>query len=80
MQNVYGGRILCGNLVLIIVLIFPQIFINNEFVNSVSGKTFPTINPSTGKAIVDIQEGDKVRQTKLTYTVPAGQGQTMTSV
>ncbi|XP_048252474.1 aldehyde dehydrogenase, mitochondrial-like [Haliotis rufescens] len=36
-----------------------QIFINNEFVNSVSGKTFPTLNPSTGVKIVDVQEGDK---------------------
>ncbi|XP_058818872.1 aldehyde dehydrogenase, mitochondrial-like [Topomyia yanbarensis] len=36
-----------------------QIFINNEFVNAVSGKTFPTINPSTGKKIADIAEGDK---------------------
>ncbi|KAI6179287.1 Aldehyde dehydrogenase, mitochondrial [Aphelenchoides besseyi] len=35
-----------------------QIFINNEFRNSKSGKTFPTINPSTGEKIVDIQEGD----------------------
>jgi len=38
---------------------YTQIFINNEFVNSVSGKTFPTINPSTGKKICDVQEGDK---------------------
>jgi acyl-CoA reductase-like NAD-dependent aldehyde dehydrogenase len=36
-----------------------KIFINNEFVNSASGKTFPTINPSTGVKIVDVQEGDK---------------------
>nr|XP_037292015.1 retinal dehydrogenase 2-like [Rhipicephalus microplus] len=39
---------------------FTQIFINNEFVNSVSGKTFPTYNPATGKKIADVQEGDKV--------------------
>ena len=38
-----------------------QIFINNEFVSSVSGKTFPTVDPSTGKKICDIQEGEKVR-------------------
>jgi len=38
---------------------YTQIFINNEYVNSVSGKTFPVINPSTGEKIVDIQEGDK---------------------
>ena len=37
-----------------------QIFINNEFVNSVSGKTFPTINPANGQKICDVQEGDKV--------------------
>ncbi|KAL3183463.1 hypothetical protein MRX96_033576 [Rhipicephalus microplus] len=36
-----------------------QIFINNEFVDSVSGKTFPTFNPSTGAKIADVQEGDK---------------------
>lgn len=36
-----------------------QIFINNEFVNSVSGKTFATINPATGEKLADIQEGDK---------------------
>ena len=36
-----------------------QIFINNEFRNSLSGKTFPTINPSTGEVITQIQEGDK---------------------
>ncbi|XP_074602585.1 aldehyde dehydrogenase, mitochondrial-like [Brevipalpus obovatus] len=39
---------------------FPdQIFINNEFVDSVSGKKFPTINPTTGEKIVDVAEGDK---------------------
>jgi len=38
---------------------FTQIFINNEWVNSASGKTFPTINPTTGKKICDVQEGDK---------------------
>ncbi|UYV65183.1 ALDH1A2 [Cordylochernes scorpioides] len=36
-----------------------QIFINNEFHDSVSKKTFPTINPSTGEKICDVQEGDK---------------------
>jgi len=38
---------------------YTKIFINNEFVNSKSGKTFPTLNPCTGKKIVDIAEGDK---------------------
>ena len=38
---------------------FTKLFINGEFVNSVSGKTFETINPSTGEKICDLQEGDK---------------------
>ncbi|GAA49762.1 retinal dehydrogenase 1 [Clonorchis sinensis] len=37
---------------------FTQLFINNEFVNSVSGKTFPTINPATEEVICHVQEGD----------------------
>jgi len=36
-----------------------QLFINNEWVNSISGKTFPVINPATGQEFVRIQEGDK---------------------
>jgi len=36
-----------------------QIFIDNEYVNSISGKTFATINPATETKIADIQEGDK---------------------
>lgn len=35
-----------------------QIFINNQFVNSVSGKTFPTFNPATEEVIVNVQEAD----------------------
>jgi len=38
---------------------YNKIFINNEFVASVSGKTFPTLNPCTGEKIVDVAEGDK---------------------
>ncbi|XP_033101247.1 aldehyde dehydrogenase, mitochondrial-like [Anneissia japonica] len=38
---------------------YTQLFINNEFVNSVSGKKFATINPCTGEKICDVQEGDK---------------------
>ena len=38
---------------------FNKLFINNEWVDAVSGKTFPTINPSTGEKICDIAEGDK---------------------
>lgn len=45
---------------LIIIIIYFQLFINNEFVDAVSGKKFPTINPATGKVIAEIAEGDKV--------------------
>ena len=40
---------------------FPvKIFINNAWVDSVSGKSFPTLNPATGETICTVQEGDKV--------------------
>ncbi|CAH1780584.1 unnamed protein product [Owenia fusiformis] len=42
------------------VIKYTQLFINNEWVNSVSGKTFPTINPCTEEKICDVQEGDKM--------------------
>jgi len=35
-----------------------QIFINNEWVDAESGKTFDTYNPVTGEVIAKIQEGD----------------------
>ncbi|KAM7362598.1 aldehyde dehydrogenase X, mitochondrial [Cochliomyia hominivorax] len=38
---------------------YKKLFINNEFVDAKSGKTFPTINPATGKVIAEIAEGDK---------------------
>ena len=38
---------------------FTKILINNEWVDAVSGKTFPTINPCTGEKIIDVAEGDK---------------------
>lgn len=38
---------------------FTQLFINNEFVNSKSGKKFATYNPATEQKIVDVQEGQK---------------------
>ncbi|XP_078371899.1 aldehyde dehydrogenase, mitochondrial-like [Oculina patagonica] len=38
---------------------YNQVFINNKFVDSVSGKTFPTFNPATGEKICDVAEGDK---------------------
>ncbi len=36
-----------------------QIFINNEWHKSKSGKTFPTINPTTENVITTVQEGCK---------------------
>ncbi|EDO36183.1 predicted protein [Nematostella vectensis] len=38
---------------------YTQLFINNEFVDSVSGKTFPTLNPATEEKICDVSEADK---------------------
>jgi len=36
-----------------------QLFINNKFVDAVSGKTFETENPSTGSIITKVAEADK---------------------
>lgn len=38
---------------------YSGIFINNEWEQSVSGKTFKTYNPATGEVITEVQEGDK---------------------
>jgi len=38
---------------------FKQLFINNEFVDAVSGKTFATIDPSDETEIAQIAEADK---------------------
>eukprot|EP00038_Savillea_parva_P008175 m.175217 g.175217 ORF g.175217 m.175217 type:complete len:499 (+) comp13957_c0_seq1:46-1542(+) len=35
-----------------------RLFINNEFVTSISGKSFPTVNPATEKVIADVSEAD----------------------
>nr|XP_013808351.1 PREDICTED: acyl-CoA dehydrogenase family member 10 [Apteryx mantelli mantelli] len=36
-----------------------QIFINNEWHDAVSKKTFPSVNPATGEVICQVAEGDK---------------------
>src|SRR5262249_6378862 len=36
-----------------------KILINGKWVNSVSGKTFATLNPATGEKLVDVAEGDR---------------------
>ena len=38
---------------------FTKLFINNQFVEALSGKTFPTINPATEEEICQVAEGDK---------------------
>ena len=45
---------------------FTRIFINNQWHEAVSGKTFPTINPATGAKICDVAEGDKADVDKAT--------------
>ncbi|XP_061729915.1 aldehyde dehydrogenase X, mitochondrial-like [Cydia pomonella] len=38
---------------------YTKLFINNEWVDAVSKKTFPTINPQDESVIVEVAEGDK---------------------
>ncbi|KDP33652.1 hypothetical protein JCGZ_07223 [Jatropha curcas] len=38
---------------------FTKLFINGEFVDSISGKTFETIDPTNGEVIARVAEGDK---------------------
>ncbi|KAJ8980941.1 hypothetical protein NQ317_000951 [Molorchus minor] len=38
---------------------YTNLFINNEFVDAVSKKTFPVINPATEKIITNVAEADK---------------------
>ena len=38
---------------------YTKLFIDNEFVDAVSGKTFPTIDPATEEVICQVAEGDK---------------------
>lgn len=37
---------------------YTQLFINNQFVDAIAGKTFETINPATFEVIANVQEGD----------------------
>ena len=36
-----------------------QLFIGGEFVDAVSGKTFPVVDPRTGEEIFRVAEADK---------------------
>uniref|UniRef100_V5GV38 Retinal dehydrogenase 2 n=1 Tax=Anoplophora glabripennis TaxID=217634 RepID=V5GV38_ANOGL len=38
---------------------YKKLFINNEFVDAVSKKTFPVINPTNGQVIAEVDEADK---------------------
>ena len=35
-----------------------KLLINNKWVDSASGKTFPTVNPSTGEVVSNVAEAD----------------------
>ena len=36
-----------------------KMLINGKWVNSISGKTFPTYNPATGEVLAQVAEGDR---------------------
>ena len=36
-----------------------KMLINGNWVNSISGKTFPTYNPATGEVLAQVAEGDR---------------------
>uniref|UniRef100_A0A3Q3BYY9 aldehyde dehydrogenase (NAD(+)) n=1 Tax=Haplochromis burtoni TaxID=8153 RepID=A0A3Q3BYY9_HAPBU len=42
---------------------YNKLFINNEWHDAVSGKTFPTINPATGEVICQVAEADEELET-----------------
>lgn len=39
-----------------------QLFINNEFVDAVDGKTFSVLNPTTGEVISNVSEASSVSE------------------
>lgn len=47
------------NIPIVFEIKYNQLFINNTFVDSVSKKTFPTYNPTTGEKIADVAEAQK---------------------
>lgn len=49
-----------------------QIFINNEWQNSESGKIFPVYNPATGEQICEVQEADKVKWARTSFILMHG--------
>jgi aldehyde dehydrogenase (NAD+) len=47
--------------------LYFKLFINNEFVNAKSGKTFETVNPANGKVIANVAEADAVSDLLLIF-------------
>ena len=41
------------------ILFYTKLFINNNFEDSISGKTFDTIDPRSELSIIEIPEGDE---------------------
>lgn len=60
---------------------FTKLFINNRFVDSKSGKTYPVINPATGKTLANVSEANHddvelaVQAAKEAFKVDAPWGQ-----
>ena len=50
-----------------IVIHYKELFIDNTFVDAVSGKTFPTIDPSNEEVICNVAEGDKADIDKVIF-------------
>src|SRR5579871_3852323 len=48
-----------------------KLLINNQWVDSVSGKTFPTINPATGLEIAPVAEADAADVDKAVHAARA---------
>ena len=44
---------------------YTKLFINNEWVDAVSGKTFSTYDPTNGEKICDVAEADKADVDKV---------------
>ena len=47
---------------------YTKLFINNEWVDAVSGKTFTTYDPTNGEKICDVAEADKADIDKVELT------------
>ncbi|XP_073168377.1 aldehyde dehydrogenase, mitochondrial isoform X3 [Lepidochelys kempii] len=50
---------------------YNKIFINNEWHDAVSKKTFPSVNPATGEVICQVAEGDKADVDKAVQAAKA---------